>query len=213
AAPLVRLAAANALGQTRLDAAQLMELARAVPAAGPLELPGLLAAFEKSADAAVGTRLLDELNKAAGLAGLSPTVVERTFKGYPAAVRAAAAELRKRLEADTLKERERLIELEPLLTGGDAGRGRLVFFCVKATCSACHTVENAGGKIGPDLGKIGAVRSGRDLLEALIFPSASFARGYEPYVVETRGGQVVTGILAREAPDALTLVTAERAEV
>src|SRR5256714_5694833 len=106
-----------------------------------------------------------------------------------------------------------MAEMEPLLWGGDPGRGRLVFFGVKGACSACHTVEKAGGNIGPDLSKIGAVRSGRDLLEALVFPSASFARGYEPYVVETRGGQVVTGILARETPDALTLVTTERAEV
>src|SRR5205807_1371391 len=67
--------------------------------------------------------------------------------------------------------------------------------------------------IGPDLTKIGAVRSGRDLLEAVVFPSASFARGYEPYVVEIRSGRTVTGIIGRETADALYLVTAERAEL
>jgi putative heme-binding domain-containing protein len=211
--PLLRLSAANALGQTRLDSEQLVRLTQAVAIAGPLELPPLLAAFEKPVPAEVGRKLIDALEKTPAFSSLSATALDRLFKNQPEEVRQAAVKLTKRLEADALTQRERLTELEPLLTGGDVGRGRLVFFGVKAACSACHTVEKAGGNIGPDLSKIGAVRSGRDLLEAVIFPSASFARGYEPYVVETRGGQVVTGILARETPADLTLVTAERAEV
>ena len=39
-------------------------------------------------------------------------------------------------------------------------------------------------KSDPDLTRIGQVRSERDLLEAILFPSASFARGYEPVVVK-----------------------------
>jgi putative heme-binding domain-containing protein len=46
-----------------------------------------------------------------------------------------------------------------------------------------------------------------------VFPSAGFARGYEPYVVATRGGKVHAGILRRETVDAVYLVTADRAEV
>ena len=43
--------------------------------------------------------------------------------------------------------------------------------------------------------------------------SASFVRGYEPYVVATKEGRVHTGILKRETAEAIYLVTAERAEV
>ena len=34
----------------------------------------------------------------------------------------------------------------------------------------------------------------RDLLEAILFPSASFVRSYEPVVVRTTGGNVLTGV-------------------
>src|SRR2546427_3030566 len=49
-------------------------------------------------------------------------------------------------------------------SGGDADRGRLVFYGTKASCSACHAVKGqGGGTIGPDMTSIGAIRSGRDL--------------------------------------------------
>ena len=38
---------------------------------------------------------------------------------------------------------------------------------------------------------------------AIVLPSASFARGYEPFNVVTDSGQVFSGIVAREAADAL----------
>ena len=54
---------------------------------------------------------------------------------------------------------------------------------------------------------VGAIRSGHDLLEAIVFPSASFVRGYEPYVVTTRDGKVYTGVLRKDAPDEVVLVS------
>ena len=69
-----------------------------------------------------------------------------------------------------------------------------------------------GGRIGPDLSKIGSIRSSRDLLEAVIFPSASIVRGYEPYVISTRDGRLHSGIIARETVEAIDLVTADRIE-
>jgi len=107
----------------------------------------------------------------------------------------------------------RLAQLKPLLDRGDAGRGRDLFFGPKAMCSACHSVASQGGRVGPDLSHVAAARSGPDLLEAVVFPSASFARGYEPYLITLRSGQVCNGIIGRETAEALYLVNAERAEV
>jgi putative heme-binding domain-containing protein len=107
----------------------------------------------------------------------------------------------------------RLLELAPALLGGDAQRGRNVFFGNKAACSTCHAIKAEGGLIGPDLSTIGAIRTGKDLLESIAFPSASFVRGYEPYVVATKDGRVYNGILKRESTEAIYLVTAERTEV
>ena len=62
-----------------------------------------------------------------------------------------------------------------------------------------------GGKVGPDLTRIGQVRSERDLVEAIVFPSASFARGYEPVVVRLKSGQTHSGLLRSDTADEIVL--------
>ncbi len=54
--------------------------------------------------------------------------------------------------------------------------------------TACHAIGYQRGRIGPDLTSIGQIRGHRDLLEALIYPSASFVRSYEPVVAVTAEG-------------------------
>src|SRR5262249_38487016 len=178
-----------------------------------LEMPHLVGPFEKSKDPQVGRQLLAALDKAPGFSSLSPEIVRRTFAGFPEAVRQDAEKLVARLEIDTEKMRARLLELGSVLLGGAPQRGRNAFFGNKVACAACHTVKGEGGQIGPDLSTIGAIRNGRDLLESIVFPSASFVRGYEPYVVATKEGRILTGILKRETTEAIYLVTAERTEV
>jgi putative heme-binding domain-containing protein len=211
--PLERLAAAQALGSAPLDDAQLTGLSRVVATAGGLELPHLLASYEKNHTAAVGKGLVEALARSPALTSLTADGLRRTLQGYPAEVRDTAGPLLRRLAPDAEQQKARLAELEPLLTGGDRDRGREVFFGKKATCSLCHAVRGEGGHIGPDLSTIGAIRSGRDVLESIVFPSSSFARGYEPYVVATRSGTVHTGTLARETAEAVFLHAADRSEV
>src|SRR5262245_54675140 len=69
----------------------------------------------------------------------------------------------------------------------------------------CHAIGYIGGKIGPDLTRIGQVRGERDLLEAIVFPSASFARSYEPVVVRTTSGQVHSGVLRSDTADEVVI--------
>jgi putative heme-binding domain-containing protein len=213
AAPLTRLTAAEALGEMKLDATQLRQLAAAVARADALTLPPLLAAYEHTADRNAGLALAAALAKAPGLPSLSPEAVARTLQRYPADVRDAAAPVLKKLGTDREQQAAKLKELEPLLTGGDGVRGRAAFFGAKAACATCHAVRGEGGRVGPDLSTVGGIRSGRDLLESVVLPSASFVRGYEPYRVETRDGRVLNGVLARETAEAVYLVTAERAEL
>jgi putative membrane-bound dehydrogenase-like protein len=211
--PLLRLGAATALGQASLGKEQLDRLAAAVGQAGPLELARLLSAYEHDKEAEVGAKLVTALGRSPGLASLSADVLRKALKPYPPAVTEQAQPLLKRLEVDGARQAARLAELAPLLTRGDAGRGRNLFFSPKALCSTCHAVQGQGGRVGPDLSRIAATRTARELLEAVVFPSASFARGYEPYDVSLSDGRVFTGIIARETADALYLINAERAEV
>jgi putative heme-binding domain-containing protein len=103
-----------------------------------------------------------------------------------------------------------LEELKHTLDGGDPERGRLLFFGTKASCSACHRIGKEGGNIGPNLAGIGDIRSRRDLLEAVAFPSASFARNFEPYTVVSKSGIAHSGIISRTTSDAIYLTTGER---
>jgi putative heme-binding domain-containing protein len=80
-------------------------------------------------------------------------------------------------------------------------------------CIACHRIGKEGETIGPDLSHIGATRTRADLLEAILMPSASFARGFEPYEVTTTAGKQYSGIIGRQTSDAIYLRTADRAEV
>jgi putative heme-binding domain-containing protein len=111
---------------------------------------------------------------------------------------AGADKLAQAIAAATLRQRERLQSLESVLDGGDAARGRLVFQKTSVACATCHRFGDTGGTIGPDLSRIGAARTSRDLLESIVAPSATFAQGYESYVVVTGEGHSLTGMIVRQ---------------
>jgi putative membrane-bound dehydrogenase-like protein len=210
--PLVRLAAAQALGAAPLAREQLLELTAALATAGPLEIAALIGAFERSRDEAIGRRLVERLQACSSLGSLSAARLREVLRNYPEGVQQAAQPLLKQLSVDVEKQRARLAELEGHLAGGDIERGRGVFFGQKSACAACHKARGEGGSIGPDLSKIGEVRTPRDLLEAIVFPSASFARGYETYGINTKSGRSLRGVITRETADALYLRTTDQTE-
>ena len=74
-----------------------------------------------------------------------------------------------------------------------------------ARCIACHARGYNGGRLGPDLTNIGKVRNTRDLLEAIIYPSASLVRGYEPVTVLRTNGLTESGIIRSEDRDNIVL--------
>ena len=60
---------------------------------------------------------------------------------------------------------------------------------------------------------IGRKASRENLLESILFPSASYARGYEPYLVATQAGKVYpASILRRQTADAIYLVAGDLPE-
>ncbi len=115
------------------------------------------------------------------------------------------------LAVTTEQQRAQLAKYEPLLTGGDPARGRDVF-AGRVGCIVCHRAGQEGGQIGPDLTKIGAVRSRRDLIESIVLPSATFAQGYEPYLVTTNDGLEIGGIVSRQSAEAVFLRAPSGAE-
>ena len=200
-----RTAATIVLEKARLDRTQLLALAPALEAAGPLELPRLLAAFGNSNDEGVGTAMVAALDRSKARSTLRPEILRPRLAHYPEPVKKAGEALLAAVHVDASRQAQLLDTLVGELQGGDAARGQTVFNSGKAACLSCHAIGYIGGKIGPDLTKIGQVRGERDLLEAVVYPSASFARGYETVTVQTQSGQTLSGALRSDAPDEVVL--------
>ena len=66
--------------------------------------------------------------------------------------------------------------------------------------------------MGPDLTAIGQVRTEKDLLEAIVYPSASFVPGHEVYRVET-ATEIYTGVQGESSPDAVLIISGPRDRV
>ncbi|MBC7369234.1 MAG: c-type cytochrome, partial [Undibacterium sp.] len=94
-----------------------------------------------------------------------------------------------------------------LLAGGSLAAGReVVLNHLNANCLACHGIErNGGSEVGPNLSMIGSQRDPAYLLEALLTPSAKIATGYGIVSVTLKDGTVVSGTLAKETPQAVTV--------
>ncbi len=212
-----RLTACDALGRARLSTTQRLELAPVLTGAGPLELPRLLSAIGgiDPADATVqrGETLLAAALSAPGLAAIEPGDWNLAWAVYPEAIRQKAAAAWQQRRAPPAADREKLDSLLTRLSPGSPERGRQVFFGHQAACSGCHRIGDSGGQVGPDLSTIGRIRVRRDLVESILLPSASLARGYESVVVSTSGGLTHTGVLSRESPAAIHLRTARRDEL
>lgn len=76
----------------------------------------------------------------------------------------------------------------------DPHLGRAIF---AKTCQQCHTLFGEGGKVGPDI--TGANRKDLNyLLHNILDPSAVMAKEYQPSVLVTDSGRVITGIIKEE---------------
>ncbi len=154
-------------------------------------------------------KLLDALEKKQVLANqIEPTRLEQLRKNRNAQVRARAQKI---LAGRASPDRKKILaEYQSVLAlKGDAARGKLVF---KKTCATCHRLENVGVEVGPDL--LSALRNKtRDvLLVDILDPSREVDPRYLNYVVTTKNGRVLTGMIAAETASSLTLRRAEKAE-
>lgn len=195
--------ATQIIAASKLNSKQLVELATYLPDAGPMMLPELVRPFLYVRNDQVCDAFLEAMNESSGLVNVPMHQFSDIIKKYPKEYLARANGLLDKIIEHESKKYEKLDGLLPLLKTGNAKRGELVFFSEKSKCAICHRVGKKGGLIGPDLTTIGANRSARDLLESIVFPSASLVRQYEPYTIVTQKGRAYTGLIQRETKDAL----------
>ena len=79
---------------------------------------------------------------------------------------------------------DRLRRMPSAEEGGDAARGRQLFFeRSQLSCVRCHKISETGGDVGPELTKI-AVEKKRDyLLEPIVAPNKTVAKNFETVVI------------------------------
>jgi putative membrane-bound dehydrogenase-like protein len=213
-APLDRLVTAEAIASANLTVTQLAQVAEAVEQIGPLELPVLIDAFDelKEGSGDLGRKLVAALEKSPGLTNITTSQLTAILENFPPEVRELGQSLLKKLDVKEPEMESRIVEMLGKLSAGDVRHGKAVFYGNKAICSACHRVGNEGGEIGPDLSQIGHVRTRKDFLEAILYPSASIVNDYQSYVVNTKTGDSHMGVLERVTATAVTLRNATRQE-
>jgi len=203
----IRSAAADVLGRAKLNKEQLRALISALKAIGPMELDRVLEALAGSSDDTVGKELIAALKTAAAKTSIRAEMLKPRLAKFGPVIQMQAEELYASLNVDAGKQRAHLEKLLQTVATGDRYRGQLVFNSQKAACFTCHAIGYLGGNVGPDLTHIARTRTERDLLEAVVFPSSSFVRGYEPMLVTTKDGKVFNGVLRKDAADEIVLAT------
>jgi putative heme-binding domain-containing protein len=149
---------------------------------------------------AILLRMADSLTNGTVAPALKLDVIE-ALKARGAASSEIAAKLKTHEAQPAAKTQDEL------LAGGDIARGRdIVANHLAANCTACHSVESSGGsEVGPNLRTIGNQRDPAYLLESLVMPSAQIATGFGIVNVTLKNKTEVTGTLARETPEAVTV--------
>jgi putative membrane-bound dehydrogenase-like protein len=211
--PTTRTTAAAVVGRAKLNDDQLLALANGLKTVGPLEISRLISAFSHSGTEAVGLRLVAALNESKGFSGLRADNLKPILEQYSSTVQEHGKALLVRLNVDLEKQKAHLDEMLASLPAGDLRRGQAVFNSSKTACLTCHAIGYVGGHVGPDLTNIGQARTERDLLESVIYPSASFVRSYEPMIVVTKSGDEYSGVIRRDAPEEVLLATGVNTEM
>ena len=78
---------------------------------------------------------------------------------------------------------------------GNAENGAKVF---RTMCYSCHKVNGNGGRLGPDLSRIGSGRSREVLMARIRRGSEDFRAGFEPVTVTAADGKPIEGVKKNE---------------
>lgn len=189
-----------------LNPGQLKEVLSVFEISGPLHLSRLVELYHGHVATDLGQAFMDTLRAAPAQVSVRPDLLLYAVDSFPSVIQDDARAWLKAMEVDVEGQRQHLDQTLASLPQGDIRRGQAVFKRDATACSACHQVGYVGGQTGPDLTRIGSVRTERDLLEAILFPSASFVRSYEPMIVETQDGEQYSGVMHRESGDELRMV-------
>lgn len=209
----IRATASDLITRATLAPDQLSGLAEIIKSSGTWELTKLLPVLAQARDENAAAAFIKALENSPGFAALHPDLFKARLTNLPDKAQALAKPLLSKLTSQEMHQAARLDEMLQSLPPGDVRRGQALFNSAQTACSACHSIGYLGGNVGPDLTRIGQIRTERDLLEAVVFPSASFVRSYEPWTVITMDGTEYSGVLRKDSAEEIILAAGPGYEV
>ena len=78
---------------------------------------------------------------------------------------------------------------------GNAENGQRLF---RVHCASCHRIDTTGGRLGPDLSRIGVSRAREALVRRVRGAVEEFGAGYEPVTLTQSNGQTIQGVKKNE---------------
>ena len=91
---------------------------------------------------------------------------------------------------------------------GNAQNGEKIF---RATCAGCHRVNGVGGRLGPDLSRVGSARARDAIVFQIRRGREEFRPGFEPVTVTPQSGAPIRGVKKNEDLFSVQIMdTAER---
>jgi putative heme-binding domain-containing protein len=78
---------------------------------------------------------------------------------------------------------------------GNAENGERIF---RANCASCHRIGTSGGRLGPDLSRIGVSRSREVMVKQIRGATEDFKAGFEPVTITPANGQPIHGVKKNE---------------
>jgi putative heme-binding domain-containing protein len=140
------------------------------------------------------------------LADLDPARLKTLEKHPNAALRSRAAPLLAKVK---IGRRQDVVESyrSVLSAAGDASRGQQLF---QKICATCHRLDGFGHEIGPNLASF-RNRGAEAILVNVLDPNREVNPQFVNYVVTTDDGRALTGMIASETANSVTLRRAENA--
>jgi putative heme-binding domain-containing protein len=209
ASPALLTLAANGAGDLRAAAARALASFAQPEVAKSLLAHGVWAAASPSHRELLLSELL---GNPAHLTGVLDAVEEGRLPASAVSTARRAAllknkDLRERAEKlfgpSTAPDRQKAFESAKaaLALKADAKHGAELF---RNACAICHRLEREGHAVGPDLFDIRG-QTKENILFHIIVPDAEIAPAFAAYLVTTRDGRTLSGIVASETTTSLTL--------
>ena len=220
---LLAYAAAQPIESLRLQASKLGAELNPNNAAGQLaaQLTSGSLAEQQSAYASLGDLKSDAAD--AILAEALEKLMKREMANevmldlVEAAAKRDASAVKSRLAAyqDWKLPKDHLSPFREALFGGDAARGRKIFYeNASVACTRCHQIgTDGGGNAGPQLDGLASRATREHLLESVVFPNQQVLPGFESALLTLKDGQTYAGVVKSETETELVLLAPEEGEV